>query len=252
MPNNRYTRQLALPEMSPEKQEKLARSKILIVGAGGLGSAALPYLVGAGIGYIVIADNDRVDISNLHRQTMYRTDQEGRVKSTLAGAFLQEINPQINIYTIDQHINADNAVKLIERHSPDLLLDGSDNFETKSLLNDVSIELRIPFICASISQFEGQIGSFKGYKSDKPCYRCVFPEFPETSEVIGPLGTCAGVIGTLQAHITLCRLLDIELGHNEEHPFTRIDLKTLEIKHYNVNKDTKCPCCGAIKELDKN
>ena len=248
MPNKRYDRQLALPEVTPEKQEALAGSKLLIVGAGGLGSAALPYLVGAGVGHIIIADDDRVDISNLHRQTIYRTDQEGRVKSTLCGAYLQELNPNVTIYTIDQRMNPDNAAEIIATHNPDLLLDGSDNFETKSLLNDVSIELQIPFICGSISEFEGQIGSFEGYKADKPCYRCVFPELPETGEVIGPLGTCAGVIGTLQAHITLCRLLDIELGHNEEHPFTRIDLKTLEIKHYNVNKDTKCPCCGAIKE----
>lgn len=241
---NRYTRQLALPEMSPEKQETLRQSKILIVGAGGLGSAALPYLAGAGVGHIIVADSDQVDISNLHRQIMYKTDQEGRVKSTMAGVFLTDLNPEIDIYTIDQQISKDNAAKIVSTHSPDLLLDGSDNFETKALLNDVSIELHIPFICASISQFEGQIGSFEGYKAEKPCYRCLFPEFPESDETIGPLGTCAAIIGAIQAHITLCRLLNIKLGHNKETPFTRVDLKTLETKHYAVKKDTSCPHCN--------
>ncbi len=244
--SERYARQLALPEITPEKQEALANSKILMVGAGGLGSSALPYLVGAGVGHVIIADDDRVDITNLHRQTMYRTDQEGRVKSTLAGAFLQDLNPEVNIYTIDQRIKANNAAEIVATHNPDLILEGSDNFETKALLNDISVELHIPIIIASITQFEGQIGSFEGYEANKPCYRCLFPKFPETNKVIGPLGTSAAIIGAIQAHITLCRLLDIPLRHNEEFPFMRVDLKTLEIKHYEVNKDTKCPCCGAI------
>ncbi len=242
----RYARQLSLPEMSPEKQDKLANSSILMVGAGGLGSAALPYLAGAGIGNIIVIDCDHVDISNLHRQTMYRTDQEGRNKALLAGAFLQNLNPDINIYTIDQQITEQNAAKIISTHNPDLILDGSDNFTSKSLLNDASIELHIPLIVASITAFEGQIGSFEGYKPDRPCYRCIFPDLPEVSNspVVGPLGTSAAIIGTIQAHITLCRLLDIDLSHNEEHPFTRVDLRTFNISHYALRKDPNCPYCS--------
>ncbi len=253
---NRYTRQLSLPEITPQNQASLAQSKIIMVGAGGLGSAALPYLAGAGIGCITIIDHDSVDISNLHRQTIYRTDQFGKNKAICAKSYLNALNPNIDITAINKQINPQNAAKIIATYSPDLILDGSDNFATKSLLNNVSIELEIPLITASITGFEGQIGSFEGYKPDGPCYRCLFPELPESPEppqsinntnIDGVLGTSAAIIGTMQAHITLCRLLDIKLGHNnDETPFTRIDLKTLKIRHYTIAKDPNCFYCHHI------
>jgi len=249
---NRYTRQLALPGITPEKQDKLAQSKILMVGAGGLGSAALPYLAGAGIGHITVIDHDRVDISNLHRQTMYRTDQAGQSKATCAGEYLRALNPDINIHIISEKITDKNAAKLISAQSPDLILDGSDNFETKALLNKISIELHIPLISASVTGFNGQIGSFEGYETDKPCYRCLFPELPEYAHDCpnaGILGTSAAIIGAMQAHIALCRLLDIDISHNHEHPFTRIDLKTLQISHYILEKEPTCSCCGKQHSL---
>jgi adenylyltransferase/sulfurtransferase len=184
----RYSRQLALPEITFEKQEKLAQTTLLMVGAGGLGSAALPYLVGAGIGKVVLADDDRIDISNLHRQIMYKTEQEGRVKATMAGAFLTALNPDIDIYTIDKHINKQNATTIVSEHSPDLLLDGSDNFETKTLLNDISVAMHIPFICSSITNFEGQIGTFEGYKANTPLLSLSLPRATGIRSVNRPLG----------------------------------------------------------------
>ncbi len=251
----RYIRQLTLPEMTPEKQETLAQTKILMVGAGGLGSAALPYLAGAGIGHIYIADNDRVNISDLHRQIVYRADQAGQSKVTCAGNFLRSLNPEINVHIINEHINEKNAEKLLSGRNIDLILDGSDNFETKALLNKISIEMQIPLITASVTLYKGQIGSFEGYKEDRPCYRCLFPEFPKDAQTysdIGILGTNTAIIGIMQAHIALCRLLDIDIAHNLKSPFTRIDLKTLEIEHFSLEKDPECPhCCQDKDEKEK-
>ncbi|MCK5374000.1 MAG: ThiF family adenylyltransferase [Alphaproteobacteria bacterium] len=251
---NRYIRQLALPEMDSIKQETLAKSTIFVVGLGGLGSAALPYLAGAGVGHIILADNDRVDISNLHRQIVYRADQAGQSKATCTGNFLCALNPDIHIHALNERIDNKNALELLSARNIDLILDGSDNFSTKSLLNKISIDMGIPLITASVTQFNGQIGTFEGYNSDKPCYRCLFPELPDMPndcEELGVLGTSSAIIGLMLAHIALCRLLNIEIAHNAQHPFARINLKTLEIEHYALEKDPNCPHCANITPDNK-
>ena len=240
----RYVRQLALPEIDLLAQEKLSQTTLLMVGAGGLGAPALPYLAGAGIGHIIIADHDGIDISNLHRQTIYKSSEEGQNKAERTGAYLRDLNPEITISTITDKITADSANELLDGHNINIILDGSDNFETKTLLNDIAIALGVPFITASVNQFQGQIGVFAGHEADKPCYRCLFPEFPDDARncnEAGILGTSAGIVGMMQAHLTLLKLL--EIGQEKPENFANINLKTMRIENLHAPKDNHCIHC---------
>lgn len=244
---------MALPEIDDKKQEKLMNSTILMVGAGGLGSAALPYLAGAGIGRIIIADHDRVNITNLHRQIIYRADQAGKSKVDCASEFLRDLNPDIKVTRIAEKIEEKNIKSFLSDRKIDLILDGSDNYETKALLNDLSIHLQVPLIAAAVNQFNGQVGIFEGYKDDHACYRCLFPEFIEEDyncNKNGILGTCAGMTGIIQAHTVLLKLLGIDnyLSENTKHNFINIDLKTLGISRYTTNKDPQCAYCNNKNE----
>ncbi|MGH1403835.1 MAG: ThiF family adenylyltransferase [Alphaproteobacteria bacterium] len=239
----RYTRQLALPDLDLVKQERLMQAHILMVGAGGLGAVALPYLAGAGIGAITIVDHDEVDITNLHRQTIYRSDQAGQNKAVLAKAYLEGLNPECTVGAITDRLTGSNAADLVSG-SYDVILDGSDNFETKALLNDLSISLGVPLISASVNQFSGQIGIFEGYRTDKACYRCLFPKFPTDARncnEAGILGSSAGLIGVAQAHLCLSYLLDIETRVLEN--FLSFNLKTLDRRALTVHKDPDCVYC---------
>ncbi len=245
---NRYARQLALPEIDLIAQEKLNQTSILMVGAGGLGAAALPYLAGAGIGHIIIADHDTIDITNLHRQTTYKTAQQGLNKAQTLADYLRALNTEIKITTITQKISAPPMASF------NLILDGSDNFETKAILNDIALSTHTPLITASVNQWQGQIGIFEGHEADKPCYRCLFPEFPKDARncnEAGILGTTAGILGLFQAHIALLFLLKIEESTNN---FISLDLKSIRISKLTVKKDPNCPYCHpealALKDLD--
>lgn len=249
---NRYERQMALPEIDEQKQEKLMNSTVLMVGAGGLGSAALPYLAGAGIGRLVIADHDRVNITNLHRQTIYRADQAGKSKVDCTSEYLRDLNPDIRVTRIAEKIEEKNIKTFLSDRKIDLILDGSDNYETKALLNDLSIRLKVPLITAAVNQFNGQVGIFEGYKDDHACYRCLFPEFIEEDynrNENGILGTCSGMIGIIQAHTALLRMLEIDnyLSDSTKQNFINIDLKTLDISRYSTNKDPQCAYCNTGK-----
>lgn len=234
---NRYIRQLALPEIDLIKQERLSQTHILMVGAGGLGAAALPYLASAGIGNITIADHDTVDVTNLHRQTIYKTAETGQKKAKLTAAYLHSLNPEITVNARTDKITRDN----LPNETYDLILDGSDNFETKALLNDLSITTQTPLISASVNQWQGQIGLYEGFKENKACYRCLFPKFPTDTKncnEAGILGTSAGIIGILQAHTALLKLLNVN-----EFLFLSVDLKTLRISNIKTRKDCNCPHC---------
>ncbi len=240
----RYLRQLSLPEMDLIKQDKLQKSCVLVVGAGGLGSIALPYLASGGIGSIIVIDHDTVDISNLHRQTIYRTEDAGQTKALLAQKYIKALNPECRIEAITEKLTEQNAQDLLGIYDFDLILDGSDNFKTKSMLNSLSIALATPLISASVNQFEGQICLFKGHIHNNPCYRCIFPEFPTDARncnEAGILGTSAGMIGIMQAHLAMLHLLN--LNQNED-SFISVDLKTLSISHIKPQQDPDCPYCA--------
>lgn len=245
----RYSRQINLPEIGLTGQEKLKNSHIVMIGAGGLGSPALPYLAAAGIGMLTIIDHDTVDIHNLHRQTIYQTLQKGQSKAELTGTYLAALNPDITINTITEKLTADNAQELLGEQDLTLLLDGSDNFTTKSLLNDLSIALQKPLITASVNGFNGQIGIFEGYKDTQACYRCLFSDFPidaRNCNEAGILGTTAGIIGLYQAHIALCYLLEIE--DIKAGQFYTFNLKSIRTDCLNTLKNPACPHCQNAKK----
>lgn len=237
--NSRYERQMALPEISTAHQEALSNAKILVVGAGGLGAAALPYLASAGIGTIHVADHDTVSISNLHRQTIYQNAQVGESKAKCAAEYLRALNPEVAVHAITHKITAASELKTYT-----LILDGSDNFETKTLLNTISIQTQTPLISASVNQWQAQIGIFAGYAVNKPCYACMFPALPTDARNCnesGILGTSAGMAGMLQAHLTLQYLMGL---HNAQAGlFLAVDYAAMRMQKLTLNKDPSCKIC---------
>lgn len=241
---NRYARQIALPDIGLNGQEKFTNAHIVMVGAGGLGSVVLPALAAAGIGYITIIDHDVIDITNLHRQTIYRTDQDGQSKAQCAANYIRALNPEITVAAITEKLTRDNASDIFRKFTDiTLLLDGSDNFETKSLINDLSVTLQAPLISASVNQWGGQIGVFEGYRHDRPCYRCLFPEFPTNARncnEAGILGTSAGLVGMMQAHTALTYIINQENIIN----FNILNLKTIRNEFIRTPKNPNCQHCN--------
>src|SRR6185436_18048803 len=197
---SRYARQLALPEIGAAGQAKLRASSVLIVGAGGLGSPSALYLAAAGVGRIGLVDFDRVDITNLHRQILYGTSDVGRPKLEAASERLRETNPDVAVETHDARLTSENALDILGGY--DVVLDGTDNFATRYLVNDACVLLGKPNVYGSVFRFDGQVSVFG--MPDGPCYRCLYPEPPPPHLVPscaegGVLGVLPGVVGTLQA-----------------------------------------------------
>lgn len=194
----RYSRQIILPEMGISGQEKLKAAKVLMIGAGGLGCPVLQYLVAAGVGTIGIVDDDTVDVTNLHRQILYSADDVGKGKAETAVQKLTAMNPYVNLKAIAVRLDESNAAEIIAGY--DLVIDGSDNFPTRYLANDICLKLNKPLVFGSILRFEGQVSVFN-YKGG-PTYRCLFPEAEEgdNCEVAGVIGILPGIIGTYMAN----------------------------------------------------
>lgn len=196
----RYNRQIILPELGQEGQYKLKTAKVLVVGAGGLGCPALQYLSAAGVGTIGIIDDDIVDISNLHRQIMYNEGDIGKQKVFCIKEKLTQANPHVEISSYPERLTVENALEIIEQY--DIVLDGSDNFATRYLINDACVILNKPFVYGGIFQFEGQVSVFN--YNNGPTYRCLFPEppaegtMPSCSEA-GVIGVLPGIVGSFQA-----------------------------------------------------
>ncbi|TKT88635.1 molybdopterin-synthase adenylyltransferase MoeB [Dyadobacter frigoris] len=197
----RYSRQIILPEMGISGQEKLKAARVLVIGAGGLGCPVLQYLTAAGVGTICVVDDDTVDVTNLHRQILYSADDIGKSKAETAVKKLSAMNPFINLIAIPVRLDELNASEIISNY--DLVIDGSDNFATRYLANDVCVALNKPLVFGSILRFEGQVSVFN-YKGG-PTYRCLFPEAEEgdNCEVAGVIGILPGIIGTYMANETI-------------------------------------------------
>ncbi len=207
-----YSRQISLKEVGPEGQARLARSRVLVVGAGGLGSPVLQYLAGAGVGFLTIVDADVLEKSNLHRQPLYALADAGRDKVHLARAALAAINPSVQVETLHRRFDADNALDSVRRC--DVVVDCSDNFRTKFLINDAAVLAQKPAVFASVYQYEGQIQVYKP-DAGHACLRCLWPEATADGIVAncaqaGVLGPVPGTLGSLQALITLKILLGID------------------------------------------
>jgi molybdopterin/thiamine biosynthesis adenylyltransferase/rhodanese-related sulfurtransferase len=253
---DRYARHIALPDIGLAGQEKLKNCCVVMVGAGGLGSAALPYLAAAGIGNITIIDHDSVSLSNLQRQTIFRTDQIGQNKAECARDYLLALNPDIKVFALTEKLTQKNGLTEFSERTPwhmagnfDVILDGSDNFTAKLLLNELSLQTETPLISASVNGFSGQIGIYAGYQAGAACYRCLFPDLPAAAQNCndaGVMGTAAGLTGLYQAHLALCFLLQI--GPAKPGLFMDIDFKTMTHKLLHVSKDTTCPACAGANQ----
>jgi molybdopterin/thiamine biosynthesis adenylyltransferase/rhodanese-related sulfurtransferase len=208
METTRYNRQIILPEVGINGQQKLQQAKVLIIGAGGLGAAVLPYLAAAGIGEIGIIDDDRIEVTNLQRQVIYKSSSVGKSKVLEAAAMALELNPSIKINAITEKLDSKNAISLFEHY--DIMVDATDNLTTKYLINDACCVTNKPFVYGSIYKFEGQVSVFN-YENG-PTYRCLFPE--ENNEVrncndAGVMGLSVGIIGMFQANEVLKMVLGI-------------------------------------------
>ncbi len=205
----RYSRQLALKELGEDGQHKLLQARVLMIGAGGLGCGALPYLAAAGVGFIGIIDDDTVALNNLHRQTLYAVKDIGQSKAIKAAGALRQLNPEIDIVALNERLTVANALELIRGY--DIVVDGSDNFSTRYMVNDACVLLDKPLVYGAISKFEGQVAVFNHQEIDgtrSVNYRDIFPEPPADGEVAncaetGVLGVLPGIIGGMQANETI-------------------------------------------------
>ena len=240
---NRYQRHLLLPEVGDEGQLRLLDSKVLLLGAGGLGSPAALYLAAAGVGTIGISVMDVVDASNLQRQVLHNMDRIGMRKVDSAKQTLTAINPDLNVRTYDVRLGADNVLDIIDGY--DVIVDGTDNFPTRYLVNDAALVKRIPVVHGSIFRFEGQVTIFHPYVG--PCYRCMIPE-PPPAELApscaeaGVLGVLPGIIGSIQAIETIKLLL--ELGEPLVGRLLTYDSMDESFRTFKVRRDPSCPACG--------
>jgi molybdopterin/thiamine biosynthesis adenylyltransferase len=239
----RYSRHLLLPEVGAEGQQKLLDARVLLLGAGGLGSPAALYLAAAGVGTLGIVDNDAVDLSNLQRQVIHSTERIGVAKVDSAEQTIAALNPDVVVEKYPVRLGPDNIVEIIRGY--DVVVDGLDNFPTRYLLNDASVRLGIPVVSAAILGFEGQLSVFKPY--DGPCYRCLFP-VPPPAELApscgenGVLGVLPGTMGLLQA----TEVVKLILGEGEPliGRLLLYDALAARVTQVKVRRDPECPICS--------
>jgi molybdopterin/thiamine biosynthesis adenylyltransferase/rhodanese-related sulfurtransferase len=241
---SRYSRHILIPEVGIEGQLKLLESRILLIGAGGLGSPASLYLAAAGVGTLGIVDDDRVDASNLQRQIAHSTETLGDWKADSAKATIEALNPDVNVITYKERLTSENVDRILA-DGWDVIVDGADNFPTRYLVNDAAVFHDIPLVHGSIYRFEGQATVFKPHEG--PCYRCLFPQppppelAPSCSEG-GVLGVLPGIIGSLQANEAL--KLALGIGETLSGRLLLFDALSTEFSEVTLRRDPNCPVCG--------
>ena len=246
----RYSRHIILREVGGKGQEKIARARVLCIGAGGLGSPVSYYLAAAGVGTLGIVDSDVVDLSNLQRQILHRTADVGRPKVQSAQEKLTAINPDVKVVPHVTRLDSTNILDVLGDY--DIVVDGTDNFPTRFLINDACVMLKKPLVHGGILRFEGQLTTI--VPGEGPCYRCLFSEPPPAGFVpscqeAGVLGAVAGVIGTLQATEVLKLILGVGqplVGH-----LLTVDLLTMDFRKVRIPKDKNCAICGENPTITK-
>ncbi|MFO7298763.1 MAG: molybdopterin-synthase adenylyltransferase MoeB [Actinomycetes bacterium] len=238
----RYSRHIRLPEVGEKGQQRLLESRVLLVGAGGLGSPAALYLAAAGVGTLGIVDDDRVDASNLQRQVLHSLDRIGMPKVESARETISSLNPDVTVETHQVRLDSSNVLDLMSRY--DLVVDGGDNFPTRYLVNDASLHLGVPVVHGSIFRFEGQVTVFDPYNG--PCYRCVHrlpppPGVAPSCEVAGVFGVLPGVVGSIQATEAIKLLLGI--GSSLVGRLLVYDALEQEFATLHISRDPECPAC---------
>lgn len=242
----RYARHIVLHDVGGPGQIKLLRSRIALIGAGGIGSPAALYLAAAGVGHIGIIDDDRVDLSNLQRQILFTTETIGDKKGDVAQRRLAALNPDTTVTAHDIRLTADNADQLLSGY--DLVIDGSDSFTTRFAVNAAAVRLAIPLVSAALGPFGGQLSLFMGHHSDLPCYQCLVSEIPPDEEAqncatIGILGAVAGVMGSWAALEAMRVILGI--GDSLAGKMLLFDAKACATRTVILKKDPACPACAA-------
>ena len=237
----RYSRQIMLPQIGSEGQESLLDSTMLLIGMGGLGSPSAMYLAATGVGHLIIADFDQVELSNLQRQIVHHTDDIGKDKVDSAKEKMVAINPNIKITTI-KDLNENNLNSWINK--ADVVLDGTDNFDTRFNVNKACVEEKTPLVSAAVIRFEGQLSVFKGYEEHQPCYQCLYSVEGNSDENCvenGILAPVAGLIGSLQALQAIKVVLN--LGEQLVGKLMMIDALDLTFRSIKINKDSACRIC---------
>ena len=242
---DRYARHIVLRDIGGAGQVKLLSAHVLVIGAGGIGCPAIQYLAGAGVGRITIVDDDTVSLSNLQRQVLYGTDDVGKPKVAVAAEQVMRINPDVCVTGLQQRIGRDTDVAVLD--GVDVILDGSDNFTTRLIVNDLSVAARVPLVSAAIGQFHGQIGTFAGWQADKPCYRCFVgdahdPDDCDTCADLGVLGAMVGLMGSFAA-MEAIRVIT-GFGEDQAGKLHLIDGLMPTMRTIKLPKDPACSTCG--------
>jgi len=242
----RYARHIVLHDVGGPGQQRFLAARVLLIGAGGIGSPAALYLAAAGVGRLGIVDDDRVALSNLQRQILHDSDSLGEAKTHSAERRLKALNPDVKLKTQAVRLDAGNARELISGY--DLVLDGSDGFSTRLAVNAACVALRIPLVSAALGPFEGQLAVFKGYAPDQPCYQCFLPQVPpdedaQSCERIGILGALAGVVGSWAALEVLREIAGA--GESSAGRMLLVDGRTASTRSIRLRKDPACPVCNA-------
>ena len=239
----RYARHIVLKEFGGTGQARLKAATVAVVGAGGIGSPAIQYLGAAGVGRLILIDDDTVEPSNLQRQTIFTTADTGIAKVDAAAAAVQRINPHVSVETHGVRIDVSNVAHLLA--GADVVLDGCDNFATRFCVADAAHAMEIPLVSAAVGQFEGQLATYRGWEADKPCYRCFVGEDPERAETScaedGVLGPVTGVIGSLAALEVLRTIAPF--GDDPAGKLLLIDLLALRFRTIRLPKDPGCTTC---------
>ncbi len=242
---DRYARHIVLRDIGGAGQAKLLAAHVVVIGAGGIGCPAIQYLASAGVGRITIVDDDSVSLSNLQRQILYGTDDVGKFKVAIAAQQVARINPDVEVIGLQQRIGPDTDAALLAGAT--LILDGSDNFTTRLIVNDLSVAARVPLVSAAIGQFHGQIGTFFGWEADKPCYRCFVgdaydPDDCDTCVDLGVLGAMVGLMGSFAA-MEAIRVIT-GFGDAQAGKLHLIDGLIPTLRTIRLPKDPACATCG--------
>ena len=238
----RYSRQIMLPQIGIEGQQQLLDSTLLLIGMGGLGSPAAMYLAAAGVGHLIVVDFDQVELSNLQRQIVHHSSDIGRAKVDSAKDKLQAINPEIRLSCVNEKLDEQGLQDWVAK--ADVVLDGTDNFASRFVINRVCVAQKTPLVSAAVIRFEGQLSVFKGYEAHQPCYQCLYPsEGHEDNNCVenGILAPVAGVMGSMQALQALKVVLN--LGEQLTGKLMIIDALDLSFRTVAVGKDGNCPVC---------
>ncbi|WP_420142362.1 HesA/MoeB/ThiF family protein [Sphingomonas sp.] len=242
---DRYARHIILKEIGGAGQRRLIEAHVALVGAGGIGAPAIQYLAAAGVGRLTVIDDDDVALSNLQRQVLYRTQDVGRAKVAAAADAVAGLNPDVALVGRPRRLTADNAAALLA--GADAIVDGSDSFATRLAVSDAATALRIPLVSAAVGQFDGQLGVYRGWEADRPCYRCLVGSDPDRPDIScadqGVLGALTGVLGSLAA-IEAIRAI-VPFGADPAGQLLLIDALDFRFRTIGLPKDAGCACAAA-------